>query len=171
MKLFAQFVGDLDAAGEKISTKLSEIDLSNPEDVKALVPSGASDILVHFGESDFLHRYEIMRNICRSGKGANPRLASVDMRYEHQVVLEMSKPTVVEVSAKPLGERAPGKPVATSAAAAATKTTAVHSAAKPVPVKPAAKAPPAQGRHLETAFDVHAKSGTAATHGTQAVPQ
>ncbi len=171
MKLYTQFMAEMDAGAEKVSMKLSEIDLSNPEDVKALVPSGASDILVHFGESDFLHRYEIYEKHLPEWKGANPRLASVDMRYEHQVVLEMSKPTVVEVSAKPLGERAPGKPVATSAAAAATKTTAVHSAAKPVPAKPAAKAPPAQGRHLETAFDVHAKSGTAATHGTQAVPQ
>ena len=32
--------------------------LSDPEDVKALVTSGSSDILVHFGQEKFLKRYQ-----------------------------------------------------------------------------------------------------------------
>ena len=40
------------------SDTLSEVDVSNPEDVKALIPSGSSDIMVHFGDQDFLMRYK-----------------------------------------------------------------------------------------------------------------
>ena len=36
---------------------LSEVDLSNPEDVKALIPDQSTEVLVHFGEDDFLERY------------------------------------------------------------------------------------------------------------------
>jgi cell division protein FtsQ len=58
MKIFARFTSELDAEGEMISQKLSEVDLSNPEDVKALIPDHASDVLVHFGEDNFLDRYK-----------------------------------------------------------------------------------------------------------------
>ena len=44
--------------GEKISQNLSEVDLSNPEDVKAPVPDHPSEVLVHFGEENFLDRYK-----------------------------------------------------------------------------------------------------------------
>ncbi len=61
MKIFDRFTTDLDAGGTKISEGLSEVDLSSPEDVKALIPDESSsakgEVLVHFGESDFLERY------------------------------------------------------------------------------------------------------------------
>jgi cell division protein FtsQ len=57
MKIFEQFTSDLDSSGEHISEKLSEVDLSNPEDVKALIPEQGKDVLVHFGDTDFLNRY------------------------------------------------------------------------------------------------------------------
>ena len=38
MKIYERFTTELDAAGEKISEQLSEVDLSNPEDVKAMIP-------------------------------------------------------------------------------------------------------------------------------------
>ena len=38
MKIYERFTTELDGSGEKISQELSEVDLSNPEDVKALIP-------------------------------------------------------------------------------------------------------------------------------------
>ena len=38
MKIYKEFTTALDGGGEKISGQLSEVDLSNPEDVKALIP-------------------------------------------------------------------------------------------------------------------------------------
>jgi cell division protein FtsQ len=91
MKIFEQFTSDLDSSGEKISQKLSEVDLSNPEDVKALIPDNGKDVLVHFGDTDFLNRYRRFEEHLLEWRTQYPALSSVDMRYERQVVLEMQQ--------------------------------------------------------------------------------
>ena len=149
MELFARFLQDLDAGGTKVSDKLSEVDLSSPEDVKALIPSGQADILVHFGDDDFLARYKRFEERLPEWQKTYPHLASADMRYERQVVLEM----------------APGSSVPTTADDQAT------AAAARVPVVPGSKADLAAKKagksakspktraagHLQTAFDTHGK--------------
>ena len=94
MKLYRRFVSELDASGERISEQLSEVDISDPEDVRALVPSEGADILLHFGDQDFLSRYRNYQQHLAEWKQQYPQLASVDLRYERQVVLEMKKGTV-----------------------------------------------------------------------------
>ena len=89
MKIYLGFMAALDATGEGISHKLSEVDLSNPEDVKAIIPDGGADILVHFGEEKFLERYHQYQQHLAEWRAQYPKLASVDMRYERQVVLQM----------------------------------------------------------------------------------
>src|SRR5580765_2491562 len=91
MKLFARFMGDLDSQGEKVSANLSEVDLSNPEDVRAVVADKGGDVMVHFGEDGFLDRYRKFEEHLAEWRTQYPRLSSVDMRYERQVVLEMQK--------------------------------------------------------------------------------
>jgi len=147
-------MADMDQASKDVS----EVDLSDPEDVKALVPSAGSDILVHFGEDDFLRRYQVYSQHVAEWKSANPRLASVDMRYEHQVVLEMAKPgageaSVAEDDVEPTSQkRDVGHP-----APAASKPM-VKKAVKPV----AAPVPAPVKEHLQTAFDVPAKTAAPA---------
>jgi cell division protein FtsQ len=85
MKLFTRFTSDL---GDN-AKNLSEVDLSSPEDIKALIPDGASDILVHFGDDHFLHRYQLYQKNLPGWRRDFPKMASADMRYERQVVLEM----------------------------------------------------------------------------------
>jgi len=99
MKIYLGFISALDASGEGISHKLSEVDLSNPEDVKALIPdTSGTDILVHFGEEKFLERYRQYQQHLAEWRAQYPKLASVDMRYERQVVLEMQAGTAPPVS-------------------------------------------------------------------------
>jgi cell division protein FtsQ len=130
MHLYQQFINDLDSGGTKVSTQLSEVDISDPEDVWALLPAEGSDIQVHFGESDFLARYRSYQKHLPEWRQQYPHLASVDMRYEDQAVLDM----------KPSG------PPAQEGGAAAShsdrhSTPAKHSAAKPAVKSPkAAKA-------------------------------
>jgi cell division protein FtsQ len=95
MHLYQQFISDLDSGGGKVSTQLSEVDISDPEDIWALLPAQGSDIQVHFGDSDFLARYRSYRQHLPEWRQQYPHLASVDMRYENQVVLDMTqqKPT------------------------------------------------------------------------------
>lgn len=89
MHLYSAFLHDLDSEGKKISTDLSEIDLSDPEDVRALLPTGNTQTLVHFGTEGFLSRYKRFQEHIGEWRTQYPRLSGVDMRYERQVVLQM----------------------------------------------------------------------------------
>ena len=89
MKLYAAFLKDLDSDGKGTSMQLSEIDLSDPEDAKALIPDHNSEILVHFGTEHFLARYRKFQEHVVEWRTQYPRLSGVDMRYERQVVLQM----------------------------------------------------------------------------------
>ncbi|AXC10711.1 Cell division protein FtsQ [Acidisarcina polymorpha] len=91
MKLYQRFVAELDSGGDKISNQLSEVDLSDPEDVRAVVASEGSDLLLHLGDQDFLTRWRNYQQHLTEWKQEYPKLASVDLRYERQVVLEMQK--------------------------------------------------------------------------------
>jgi cell division protein FtsQ len=148
MEIYRRFMKELDSSGEKVTENLSEVDVSSPEDVKALIPSGSTDILVHFGDEAFLERYRHFQEHLPEWKQQYPKFASADMRYERQVVLEMAPGTNVpenvasntETPALPAtkaNERAPEtvvkKPVKMEAAPAARAPARVpHPAAKPV---------------------------------------
>jgi cell division protein FtsQ len=89
MEIYKRFMTELDSTGEHLTRSLSEVDISNPEDVKAVVATGNSDILVHFGDEQFLDRYHEFSQHLTEWKTQYPKLASADMRYEGQIVLEM----------------------------------------------------------------------------------
>jgi cell division protein FtsQ len=103
MKTYQRFIAETDSGGEKLSSQLSEADISDPEDVKALVPSDGDELLLHFGDQDFLPRWRNYQQHLAEWKAQYPRLASVDLRYERQVVLEMrkDKPAAVEQKVDP----------------------------------------------------------------------
>jgi cell division protein FtsQ len=112
MKIYERFTSELDAEGEKISQKLSEVDLSNPEDVKALIPDTNADILVHFGDTDFLDRYHKYQAHLAEWRSQYPKLSSVDMRYDRQVVLEMQPGSAVPLAGAANTEAAAGSAAA-----------------------------------------------------------
>jgi cell division protein FtsQ len=101
MRIFERFLADLDSTGEKFSAQFSEIDLSDPEDVRALVPSNGGDLLLHFGDQSFLNRWRIYQAHLAEWKQQYPQLASVDLRYERQVVLGMQKGAQIAPSQTP----------------------------------------------------------------------
>jgi cell division protein FtsQ len=119
MHLYQQFINDLDSGGSKVSTQLSEVDIADPEDIWALLPAQGNDIQVHFGDSDFLARYRSYQRHLPEWRQQYPHLASVDMRYENQVVLDMAQPKPSEHAVT--GKHTPGKPVAKSPKAARAK--------------------------------------------------
>lgn len=138
MKLYARFTSELDLSGEKISEKLSEVDLSNPEDVRALIPDKAGEVMVHFGEDNFLDRYRKFEEHLAEWRAQYPRLSSVDMRYERQVVLEM-QPGVTGTASAGAGD----VPAPAAAPAVKQQQAPMVSAPAPAPLaegkKPAAK--------------------------------
>lgn len=177
MKIFEQFTTDLDSSGEKISQNLSEVDLSNPDDVRALIPDHGMDVLVHFGDTDFLNRYRKFEELLPGWRTQYPNLSSVDMRYERQVVLEMQPGTAAgpaSTSAMGAGTAAPAQVVVKPAAVTAAKapTHAHASATKKAAAskrKPAAKAKPHKVPAKAHPRVVHHSAKNSHYHSSQAV--
>jgi cell division protein FtsQ len=119
MEIYKRFMTELDAGslahGQKLTETLSEVDVSNPEDVKALITTDGTDVLVHFGDQDFLARYKSFEEHLPEWRQQYPKLASADMRYEDQIVLEMQKGANVP----PAGDEAPANDAADDATPAA----------------------------------------------------
>jgi cell division protein FtsQ len=98
--MYLQFVAALDAEGGHISSTLSQVDVSDPEDIRVVFLGGTHQPLVHFGDSNYLARYQAYQAHLTEWLQQYPALRSVDMRYGKQVVLDTG--SVTPASSAPL---------------------------------------------------------------------
>jgi cell division protein FtsQ len=87
MKTYSEMVSELDGSGAHYSQDLSEVDLSDLEDVKVRVNDPAGDVLVHLGSSDYLRRYKIYVTHAQAWRQQFQKLESVDLRYDNQIIV------------------------------------------------------------------------------------
>jgi cell division protein FtsQ len=132
MKTYVEMVRDLDAGGARYSQDLSEVDLTDLEDVKVRVNDPAGDVLVHLGSSDYLRRYKIYVTHAQGWRQQFQKLESVDLRYDNQIIVNPD----MQRTAKPAASLSPA--VAKVAAAAGVKPAALvtrlpHDRAVPKP--------------------------------------
>ncbi len=147
--MYLEFIHALDAEGGRISSTLSQVDLSDPEDVRAIFLGPVRQPLVHFGDSDYLARYQAYRSNLTEWLQQYPGLRSVDMRYGKQVVLDTG--SLAGGSSAPLDDNSDAKGVAPLSAA---DTTAHSSETKPPVSGEKHTTAPAQGstaHHKNTA--------------------
>src|SRR5580698_4041423 len=116
MKAYAEMVRDLDSGGARYSQDLSEVDLTDLEDVKVRVNDPAGDVLVHLGSSDYLRRYRIYVTHAQGWRQQFQKLESVDLRYDNQIIVnpEMqrtAKPAPLSSAAAKTAAAAGVKPV------------------------------------------------------------
>jgi len=90
VELYRRFVSELDSGSQHLSDQLSEIDLTDPEDARVLMPEQGFDVLAHFGQDRFLDRFQRYKAHIAEWRQQYPRLAAVDLRYSQQVVLQMA---------------------------------------------------------------------------------
>ena len=121
MAVYLRMMSELDAGGTHNSQQISEIDLTDPEDARVLMPGQGTDILAHFGEDHFLQRYQRYQAHIAEWRQQYPHLAGVDLRYDDQVVLQMAS----------------GKQAADSSAGGDQSAAAAPAAAIPAPAAPA----------------------------------
>jgi cell division protein FtsQ len=124
MRLYSDFMSALSSTGNPAVSQLSEVDLSDPEDVRVLLPSAGSDLLVHFGSEDFAARWQRLEDKLPGWRQQYPRLAGVDLRYQRQTVLEMAKP--IEEGADPSAESAKSAHATTKPAPKKATTAVTH---------------------------------------------
>jgi len=87
MKIYNELVRELDSDGAHRSQDLSEVDLSDPDDLKVLANDPQGEVLVHLGSSDYLERYKIYVAHIREWRQQFDKLESVDLRYDRQIIV------------------------------------------------------------------------------------
>src|ERR1700722_15780323 len=98
MKAYNELVEDLDSSGAHYSQDLSEVDLSDLENLKVRVNDPAGDVLVELGSSDYLKRYKTYVSHVREWRQQFQKLESVNLRYDNQVIVnpDLAKPDVAK---------------------------------------------------------------------------
>lgn len=114
MKIYNTLSHDLDANGANYSKDVNEVDLTDPEDVKITVADSQGAVVIHLGSANFLERYKIYVAHVQEWRQQYPKLNSVDLRYERQVILNPdmhgAQPAPVPAAASPAAS-APAAPV------------------------------------------------------------
>ena len=110
MAVYLRLMGDLDANGQHNSDQISEIDLTDPEDARVLMPEQGADILAHFGEDHFLERYQRYKAHIAGWRQQYPKRAEVDLRYDQQVILQMTPAAPGDQAAATAPESKPAQP-------------------------------------------------------------
>jgi cell division protein FtsQ len=87
MRIYDRLVRELDSGGAHYSQDLSEVDLSDPDDIKVMAGDSDGEVLVHLGASDFLERYQIYVTHIKEWRQQYAKLESVDLRYDRQIIL------------------------------------------------------------------------------------
>jgi cell division protein FtsQ len=142
MKIYNDLVSQLDAGGAHYSQELSEVDLSDAEDVKVLPSDPQGEVLVHLGSSNYLERYKVYVSHVREWRQQFDKLESVDLRYDGQIIVNpdlqgtIKQPPLSKSSAK-TAMAAGMKPAAMITQVPAQRSTPVLSQASPT--KTAAK--------------------------------
>ncbi len=135
MKNYNALVRELDSSGARYSQELSEVDLSDPEDVKVLAADANGEVLVHLGSGNYLQRYRTYVTHVQQWRQQFDKLESVDLRYDGQIIVN---PDLNGMARQPVLTPAAAK----AAMAAGVKTAALVNYEKYVthPVAPTAPA-------------------------------
>jgi len=87
MKSYNELVRELDASGAHYSQGLSEVDLTDTEDVKVLAADANGEVLVHLGSGNYLQRYKTYVTHVQQWRQQFDKLESVDLRYDGQIIV------------------------------------------------------------------------------------
>ncbi len=130
MRAYNELVQDLDSSGAHYSQDLSEVDVSDLDNVKVRVNDPAGDVLVELGASDYLKRYRTYVSHVQEWRQQFQKLESVNLRYDNQVIVN------------PDMEGKPRQPALTLTAAKAAAAAGVKPAALITKINPNDKAIP-----------------------------
>jgi cell division protein FtsQ len=92
MLMYQQFLRDIDVVRAGSSDRVSEIDLSNPKDLRAVMTgiSSANDsqaVTIQFGSADFGGKYRLVVDNFAQWQASNGHVRNIDLQYSKQVIL------------------------------------------------------------------------------------
>jgi len=92
MQTYQEFVRDVELVRSGSADHVSEVDLSNPKDLRVVMTGLASAIdtqavTVHFGNDDFTGKYRMLVDNFAQWQANAGRIQSIDLQYSKQVVV------------------------------------------------------------------------------------
>jgi cell division protein FtsQ len=92
MATYQEFLRDIDVVRSGSSDRVSEIDLSNPKDLRAVMTgiSSANDsqaVTIQFGAADFGGKYRLVVDNFAQWQASNGHVRNIDLQYSKQVIL------------------------------------------------------------------------------------
>jgi cell division protein FtsQ len=161
MKSYNELIRELDSSGAHYSQDLSEVDLSDPEDVRVVAADAGGEVLVHLGSTEYLQRYKTYVTHVQQWRQQFDKLESVDLRYDGQIIVNpdlqgMPRQPALSPAAVKAAMAAGVKPAAivnyekyvnrTAVPAPASRAVLSKKEAKPKLTSGKVSAPPARGK-------------------------
>lgn len=92
MATYQEFIKAIDLVRAGSSDRVSEIDLSSPKDLRAVMTGLASAndsqaVTIQFGQSDFAGKYRLIVDNFAQWQASNGRVRTIDLQYSRQVIL------------------------------------------------------------------------------------
>jgi cell division protein FtsQ len=92
MQTYEAFLKDVDLVRAGSSDRVSEVDLSNPKDLRVVMTGLASAndaqaVTIHFGSSEFTGKYKMLVDNFSQWQANAGRVQSIDLQYSRQVVV------------------------------------------------------------------------------------
>ena len=92
MQTYEEFLKDVDLVRGGSADRVSEVDLSNPKDLRVVMTglSSANDpqaVTIHFGSGEFTGKYKMLVDNFSQWQANAGRVQSIDLQYSRQVVV------------------------------------------------------------------------------------
>jgi cell division protein FtsQ len=92
MQIYEEFMKDVELVRPASSDRVSEVDLSNPKDLRVVMTglANANDsqaVTIHFGSNDFTGKYKMLVDNFSQWQANAGRVQSIDLQYARQVVV------------------------------------------------------------------------------------
>jgi cell division protein FtsQ len=103
MQTYQEFLKDIDLVRGGSSDRVSEIDLANAKDLRAVMtgisaPNDPQAVTIHFGQGDFTGKYRMVVENFAQWQASNGRVRSIDLQYARQVILNTDANTTMTAS-------------------------------------------------------------------------
>jgi len=92
MQVYQEFTKGIDLVRAGSSEGVSELDLSNPKDLRAVMtglagPTDSQAVTIHFGAGEFTGKYKMLVDNFSQWQANTGRVQSIDLQYMRQVVV------------------------------------------------------------------------------------
>ncbi|MSO19956.1 MAG: FtsQ-type POTRA domain-containing protein [Acidobacteria bacterium] len=122
LQRLVQFSAAIENSGRTAVEQISEVNLADPRNLRAIATDGDHSVLLHFGEESYAERFQTYLTHIDDWRQQFTEIQSIDLRYEGQAVIHSGEPQTVRID-KPTQSPRPLKPPSPPATRAAGSPT------------------------------------------------